>query len=222
MSPARDRRRGDRGLSLIELLVGVAIGGIVVAALATFFNQMLDVSKRMTKVIDQTSDVFILESLLRRDVSRAWTIVATSGLLTITFTDGTASTYRTLCAARTSAHAALPSADLSEVTTRLNSEMLDDGDPSTTDVACSPNELVVVMRSVTGKPTVTYPALTGTAARIRNGAAGIALRAETYANGVVVAFGWGTVVKGSPVRLGLFRTFYAPMDEFVGNSIELR
>lgn len=83
-------RRSERGLSLVELMVGMAIGLFVVAGVLTVFVTNLVGSRNLTRDVRVNQDLRTAADLVARDLRRAgYWANATSGVLNTATSTGT-------------------------------------------------------------------------------------------------------------------------------------
>lgn len=76
MLKARLTRAGERGLSLVELMVGIAVGMFVVAAAATLVTTQLTENRRLLLEVQVQQDLRATADIITRELRRAGSIAS--------------------------------------------------------------------------------------------------------------------------------------------------
>lgn len=96
-------QKGQRGLSIVELLVGVAVGLFLLAGAATLFVSNLGNSRKLLVEARVNQDLRAAADLVARDLRRAgyWASAVKGTIVTGTATAGAANPYQAIASAPT-------------------------------------------------------------------------------------------------------------------------
>lgn len=87
--PALSRRAVARGLSLVELMIGIAVGMFVVAAAATLVATQLTENRRMQLELQVQQDLRATADIITRELRRAASIAQFNDVANYVWTPGT-------------------------------------------------------------------------------------------------------------------------------------